>query len=144
MSFFKNCPNKYIVTAILSCAAALCGTATFALSEREQLLEKNLAPIGTVNVVGGSANAVAQVVIGPDTGKQIYNKGCAVCHAVGAAGSPKFGDKAAWAPRIAEGEATLIQHALHGFKGMPAKGACPSCADEEIKAAVDYMISAAK
>jgi cytochrome c5 len=97
-----------------------------------------------VNVEGGGNAAATQVVIGPDTGKQVYTKGCAVCHAEGVAGSPKFGDKAAWAPRIAQGEATLLNHALHGYKGMPAKGACPSCADEEIKAAVEYMVSAAK
>ena len=67
-----------------------------------------------------------------------------MCHGAGVAGSPKFGDKAAWAPRIKEGEATLVNHALHGYNAMPAKGACPSCSDAEIKAAVEHMIDAAK
>jgi cytochrome c5 len=69
-----------------------------------------------------------------------------VCHQSGLNGSPKFGDQAAWAARIKEGQATLYQHALKGYKGMPAHGACPTptCSDADIEAAVDYMINKAK
>lgn len=70
-----------------------------------------------------------------------------MCHGAGIAGAPKFGDKAAWAPRLAEGAATLYQHAIAGFQGkagvMPPKGGS-SAPDADVKAAVDYMAAAAK
>ena len=78
-------------------------------------------------------------------GKSVFGKVCAMCHAVGAAGSPKPGDKADWGPRIAQGNEVLYKHALEGFTGakgqMPARGASTTLKDEEIKAAVDYMVS---
>ena len=64
-----------------------------------------------------------------------------MCHASGAAGAPKLGDVAAWAPRVAAGNDTLYSNAIGGFKGMPAKGLCFDCSDDEIKAAVDHMVS---
>ncbi|RYF45722.1 MAG: cytochrome c5 family protein [Cytophagaceae bacterium] len=82
-----------------------------------------------------------------DTGKALYNQACVLCHGSGLAGAPKFGDKAAWAPRLAQGTAILYQHAIAGFQGkvgmMPPKGGS-SAPDADVKAAVDYMVSAAK
>jgi len=73
---------------------------------------------------------------------------CGVCHGAGVAGAPKFGDKAAWAPRIAQGNDTLYTHAIKGFQGkagmMPAKGGNASLKDEDVKASVDYMVGKAK
>jgi cytochrome c5 len=84
---------------------------------------------------------------GSETGKNLYNQTCAACHGAGIAGAPKFGDKAAWAPRIAQGNATLYDHALKGFQGkagmMPPKGGS-TAPDGDVKAAVDYMAAAAK
>jgi cytochrome c5 len=81
-------------------------------------------------------------------GKKIYDTTCVVCHGGGIAGAPKFGDKAAWTARIAEGNNTLYDHAIKGFQGksgvMPPKGGNASLPDAEVKAAVDYMVSAAK
>jgi len=74
------------------------------------------------------------------SGEQIFSTVCTMCHGTGLAGAPKFGDKNAWKPRIAQGLETLHDHALHGFKAMPAKGTCTACADAEIKSAVDYMV----
>lgn len=73
-----------------------------------------------------------------------YNKSCAACHNSGAAGAPKKGDKAAWAPRLKQGEAVLLQHVKTGIRAMPPKGMCMTCSDDEIKAAVDYMVGKAK
>jgi cytochrome c5 len=82
------------------------------------------------------------------SGKQVYDTTCFACHAIGAAGAPKFGDKAAWAPRIAQGIDTLLSHAIDGFQGktgvMPPKGTCANCSNDELKAAVDYMVENAK
>jgi cytochrome c5 len=77
-------------------------------------------------------------------GKSVYDQTCHVCHAEGIAGSPKFGDKAAWAPRIAQGTDTLYNVALHGKGAMPPKGGNVALSDTQVKAAVDYMVSAAK
>jgi cytochrome c5 len=77
-------------------------------------------------------------------GKTVYDKACAMCHAAGVAGAPKAGDKAAWAPRIAQGKAALYEHAIKGIRGMPAKGGNPSLADEEVKGAVDVLVGMAK
>jgi len=91
-----------------------------------------------------SANAAAS----DDLGKKTYDTACMVCHAAGVAGAPKFGDKAAWAPRIAQGADTLHNHALKGFQGkvgmMPPKGGNMGLKDDAVKAAVDYMVSQAK
>jgi len=79
----------------------------------------------------------------PD-GKKIYDTACMACHGAGVAGAPKFGDKAAWAPRIKQGKETLYASALKGKGAMPAKGGNPSLSDDAVKAAVDYMAGAAK
>ena len=77
------------------------------------------------------------------TGEQVYNAACFACHGAGVGGAPKFGDASAWAPRRAQGAATLNQHALQGFQGqvgvMPPKGGRVDLSDEEIIAAVTFM-----
>jgi len=88
--------------------------------------------------------APAKGASGAADGKATYAATCAVCHAAGVAGAPKFGDKAAWAPRIKQGKDTLYASALKGKGAMPAKGGNPSLSDEAVKAAVDHMVSAAK
>jgi cytochrome c5 len=77
----------------------------------------------------------------------LYSAACVACHGAGIAGAPKFGDKSAWAPRIAQGSPVLYEHALKGFQGkagvMPPKGGS-SAPDADVKSAVDYMVSAGK
>jgi cytochrome c5 len=82
--------------------------------------------------------AVAPAV--PKDGPALYAAVCQTCHATGLVGAPRFGDHAAWAPRIAKGKATLYEHALKGFNAMPAKGARTDLSDELIKAGVDYLV----
>jgi len=91
-----------------------------------------------------SASAAAAPVVGKTDGKATYDKTCAVCHATGLAGAPKFGDKAAWAPRIATGLDTLHNSALHGKNAMPPKGGNLALTDTDVTAAVDYIVAAAK
>jgi cytochrome c5 len=82
-----------------------------------------------------------------DVGKKLYESACVACHGAGIAGAPKFGDKAAWADRIKQGQNVLYEHAIKGFQGkngmMPPKGGS-AASEEEVKAAVDYMTAAAK
>ena len=77
-------------------------------------------------------------------GKSVFNKTCALCHAAGVAGAPKPGDKEDWAPRIAQGKDVLYKHAIEGFTGakgmMPPRGGGTALTDDEVKAAVDYMV----
>jgi len=85
---------------------------------------------------------------GADKGKQVYDGLCMACHAQGVAGAPKLGDKADWGPRIAQGNDTLYKHAIEGFQGqkglMLPKGGNAALSDDEVKAAVDYMVSSAQ
>lgn len=96
-------------------------------------------------VVPAAAPAPAPVAVAENTvGKSVFGKVCSMCHAVGAAGAPKPGDKADWGPRIAQGMDLLNKHALEGFTGakgqMPARGASTTLTDDEVKAAVAYMV----
>jgi len=75
-------------------------------------------------------------------GKGTYETYCAGCHATGAGGAPKYGDAAAWDPKLKVGMDKVYANAINGIGGMPAKGACLSCTTEEIKQAVDYMAAA--
>jgi len=103
------------------------------------------SPVGELCMSGDSCAAAPVVVAsGPRSGEDIYNSKCLACHNTGAAGAPKLGDAGAWAPRIAKGNDTLYTSAISGFKGMPAKGLCMDCSDDEIKATVDYMVNNSK
>jgi cytochrome c5 len=84
--------------------------------------------------------AATSTVFAADAGEQTYKMTCFACHGTGAAGAPKMGDKAAWAPRIKQGMATLDEHAIKGFKAMPAKGGRSDLSDADVKAAVAYMV----
>jgi len=109
---------------------------------------ERIKPVGSVCVEGeecGTAAAAGEeVASGPRSGEEVYNASCGACHASGAAGAPKTGDAGAWAPRIAQGEATLVKHAIEGLNAMPPKGMCMTCSDDEIKAAVEYMVEKSK
>ncbi|MGH8734382.1 MAG: c-type cytochrome, partial [Burkholderiales bacterium] len=78
------------------------------------------------------------------SGEEVYQQACAMCHAAGLAGAPKTGDKAAWAPRLKEGVARLVETAIKGKGAMPPKAGNPSLSDAEIRAAVDFMVSQSK
>jgi cytochrome c5 len=118
---------------------------------------ERIKPFGQVAVAGADNSSVAieappapageapVVAAAPTDGKATYETACAVCHGAGIAGAPKVGDNAAWAPRIAQGLATLDKHAIEGFQGkagmMPAKGGRLDLSDELVKATVAHMVS---
>ena len=91
-----------------------------------------------------AAAATAPVATAAVDGKKTYDTICMACHATGAAGAPKLGDKAAWAPRLKTGAEALYASVLKGKGAMPAKGGNPALSDAEIKASVDYMTAASR
>jgi cytochrome c5 len=106
-----------------------------------------IATSSTPKAAPAPAAPVAVVKVAA-SGDSVYKTACSACHTAGVAGAPKSGDKAAWAPRIAQGKDTLYKHAILGFQGkmgvMPAKGGNTSLSDADVKAAVDYMLAAVK
>jgi cytochrome c5 len=127
-----------------------------------QKVAQRLAPAGAVSAgdTGRAALAAAQeaaataaasqVAFGGSTdGKTVYEGICHSCHTAGVAGAPKLGDKANWAPRIAQGIDTLVKHAIEGYHGpdgnfMPPKGGMPSLTDEQVKNTVQWIVDQAK
>ena len=92
-----------------------------------------------------TASATTIVAVKFTNGDEVYEGACKACHGEGLAGAPKAGDKAAWAPRVAQGKAKLYEHALKGFTGtkgtMPAKGGRTDLEDDLIKQAVDHLLA---
>ncbi|TXD96983.1 cytochrome c5 family protein [Psychrobacter frigidicola] len=86
--------------------------------------------------------AAAPEVVASNVGEQLYNKQCMACHATGLLNAPKYGDAAAWAPRIAKGKETLYTHAANGFNQMNAQ-VNAEVSEDQVHAAVDYMVAAA-
>ncbi|MGF2735472.1 c-type cytochrome [Marinobacter sp. DUT-1] len=123
-------------------------TAGAVMASVEDEIRARIEPVGEVCLEGqecGAAAAPTQAASsGPRSGSEVYDAVCMACHTTGAAGAPKIGDTAAWAPRIDQGMETLINHAINGFNAMPAKGGCASCPDEEIKNAVEHIVEASQ
>lgn len=118
-------------------------TAAQAMETIERIRPVGVA-VAEVPAVAAAPSSGTTTATAGRSGEAVYNAACMACHTSGAAGAPKLGDKVAWSPRIGQGAATLVQHALQGFKGMPAKGGCTTCSDAEIKAAVEYLTAKAK
>lgn len=111
------------------------------IKAKDEVTLARTTPAGSVavgEVAGTTAAAPSAETL---SGEQVYQSACAVCHTAGIAGAPKFGDAAAWEPRIAQGDDTMYEHAIKGFNTMPAKGGNMSLSDDAVKAAVDYMSS---
>lgn len=87
-----------------------------------------------------AAETAAAAKPDPAKGKLVYENNCAACHGTGVAGAPKVGDKAAWSARLGQGVPMLVEHALKGIRGMPAKGGNADLPDTDLADAVGYMV----
>lgn len=126
----------------------------------KEFVAKRIAPVGSFVLVNSSPQVESSqnkknghvkpmappTVSSSGVGKveEIYSSSCSVCHASGAAGAPKLGDKDAWAPRIKSGSEILYNSAIQGKKAMPPKGGNISLSNEDVKAVVDYMVTKAE
>lgn len=122
-----------------------------------EALARRIAPVAKLQLEGKTAVAPAPAagpkvatvaavapVAAAKSGKAVYDTACMACHATGAAGAPKLGDKAAWAPRITTGMDALYASSLKGKGAMPPKGGNTALADADVKAAVDYLVAGSK
>ncbi len=122
----------------------------WALTDKQMAeVESRIQPAGKVCLQGDSTcgAAVASAGGAAKSGEEVYKSSCQGCHATGAGNAPKLGDAADWATRAEQGSDTLYKHAIEGFSNigmMPAKGLCMSCSDEEVMAAVDYILENSK
>ena len=139
-------PKQLIVTAILAFVVPIgiiillvnmvvSGTKVGAGSDTltPEAVTKRIAPVAGFELVDANAPKVFK------TGEQVFAAVCTACHTAGVAGAPKIGDNAAWAPFIKSGYESLLNVALHGKGGMPAKGGNPTLSDYEVARAVVYM-----
>ncbi|MEE4193178.1 MAG: c-type cytochrome [Halieaceae bacterium] len=138
--------TKSLKSLVILLAAALSITAFAKTEEQRAAITERIKPHGSVCVAGDtSCGAMTAVAAGGDSvrsGEEVYNAACVACHASGAAGAPKLGDVAAWSDRISKGREVLHDSGLNGVAGtgMIARGGCMNCSDDEIIAAVDYMV----
>ncbi|WP_424626658.1 c-type cytochrome [Achromobacter marplatensis] len=139
-------PKQLVVTIVLSFVIPIAiiillvnmvvsGTKVGAGSDTltEEAVTKRIAPVAGFALVDANAPKVFK------TGEQVFAAVCTACHTAGIAGAPKMGDNAAWAPFIKSGYDTMLNVALHGKGGMPAKGGNPTLSDYEVARAVVYM-----
>jgi cytochrome c5 len=128
---------KAFIAVVVASFCFIAGS--IAQEDNSELLER-IKPVGKVQIAG-AAPAGPAVAAGPRSGIDIYNGACSACHAVGLIGAPKTQVAADWQPRLAKkGYDKVWQNAIVGIGSMPAMGACSDCTNDDIKAAIDYMI----
>jgi cytochrome c5 len=136
---------RFVKLSLLVLSVLFAGS--LAAQSLDQQVAERLKPIGEVCLAGqacasGGAAPAAQVAAatGEFSAEQVYTQNCAMCHATGMAGAPKFGDADAWSGRIAaKGFETVVKNSITGINAMPAKGMCMTCTDENMTALVEYI-----
>ncbi|MGK0500146.1 MAG: cytochrome c5 [Oceanicoccus sp.] len=142
MNMFKSSVVKLAGLLLLGVALSAQG---FSDKQRSDI-EARIKPAGQLCMEGDSGCGAAVAAIGgaAKSPEDIYNTNCMACHSTGAAGAPKMGDVADWSGRLDKGIEQVYAHAINGFNGMPAKGLCMSCSDDDIKAVVDFIVDGSK
>ena len=151
--FIKEIPMKHLSAIMLACTIVLAACspkdtapagASDAASTPAAATETAPASAAATTPAPAAEASAATASADGELGKKSYNKVCSMCHSSGAGGAPKVGDKADWDARLAQGKDVLYKHAIEGFTGakgmMPARGGS-TMSDDEVKAAVDHMVS---
>jgi cytochrome c5 len=140
-----------LINVILSTMQGVAKNTVAPESMSDEAIVERIKPDAQVNVgeppvveATAVATAPAESDASDDIGAKIVKNTCALCHSTGMMNSPKLGDAEAWAPRIEQGIEKVYAHAINGFNMMPARGGNPDLSDDDIKAAVDHMISLTK
>ena len=134
-----------IVFSLFALVLAFGASAADLTDQQRTDIADRIKPVGEVCMHGDSSCGGVAVAsnAGPRSGEDVYNAACMACHSTGAAGAPKLGDVSGWVDRIAKGMDVLYDSGINGLAGtgMIAKGGCMNCSDEEVSAAVDYMVA---
>lgn len=102
-----------------------------------------LKPAGALCKEGDDCGKAAVAAsTGPMSGDQVYGTYCKTCHEAGIGGAPVYGNAEQWAPRIATGIDALWGSTLNGKAGMPPRGTCMNCSEDELRAALEFMVEA--
>jgi cytochrome c5 len=111
----------------------------------EQAIAKRMNPLSAnkSNQMAGRSSSES-VAVALDPGESLYNTVCQACHTAGIAGAPKTGDKTAWSERVKLGNDTLSKSVINGKNMMPARGGATNASNDDIRAAVDFMLSKVK
>jgi cytochrome c5 len=144
MKAMKFLPFIVAATVLVGCGQKSAPTAD-ANQEKPAAAAASAAATAAPAAVAAAPAAAPSKVSAADLakGEQVFGANCVSCHGAGVLGAPKVGDKGAWQPRIAKGADALYASGLNGLKMMPARGGNAALKDEEIKAAVDFMMSKA-
>ena len=135
------------LAAFLVLLAGLSASVWAMTDQQRAEMEERIKPAGQLCMEGDSSCGSASAGTGGGSGKsaeEIYNSSCMACHTTGAAGAPKLGDAGAWDERLRKGIEEVYANAINGINGMPPKGTCMSCSDDEIKETVDYIVENSK
>ena len=141
MKFLNQLKWKQILAVVAGVAVAGSVMALSADMSREAIAER-IKPAAKVRLAGAETQqaSAAQQSAGERSGEQVYNTACAACHTAGVLGAPKPNVASDWEARIAQGMDVMLEHSINGFNAMPPRGACTNCSDDEILAAIQFMI----
>ncbi|ETN91498.1 Cytochrome c5 [Gammaproteobacteria bacterium MOLA455] len=124
-----------------------CGSADKTVNltaNQEQQVAARIAPAGHISMAGQVVTMASASAESARSGGDIYAVNCVACHSSGVAGAPVMGDVAAWSARLEQGLETVYTNAINGIRGMPMRGTCMDCSDDEVKAAVDHILEGSK
>lgn len=129
-------------TWVALAAGAIIGAGTVVAQDRSaDSIAERIKPAGQVRLAGESgAPAQGAQNGGERSVEQVYNQACAACHAGGVLGAPRRGNADDWQERLTQGMDVLFDHTVNGYNAMPPRGACMNCSDDELMAAIEYMI----
>lgn len=142
---FKLCSigvgMKWYVVMLLACFSCI----AYANTDVDdcQATQLRIKPVGQVTVQNqaDSKNKTIDVVVKKDVGQETYEQYCTVCHRDGLAGAPKFRNKLDWKPRLTGRTLDdLVNSSIKGLNAMPTKGTCLKCSEDDLKAAITYML----